>query len=57
MTGHTGSAYGVYSAMFFEPEKRFGFVMITNGCNPVRKDGYTLIQRDVIRALYKIFIK
>jgi CubicO group peptidase (beta-lactamase class C family) len=57
MTGHTGSAYGLYSAMFFEPEKRFGFVMITNGCNPVRKDGYTLIQRDVIRALYKIFVR
>ena len=24
MVGHTGSAYGLYSAMYFEPEKKFG---------------------------------
>lgn len=57
MTGHTGSAYGLYSAMFFEPEKRFGFVMITNGYKPEYKDGFTVIQGDVIRELYNIFIK
>ena len=57
MTGHTGSAYGLYSAMFFEPVKGFGFVMMTNGCNPVYKDGFTEIQGDVIRALYDVFVK
>jgi len=57
MTGHTGSAYGVYSAMFFNPEKKFGIVMMTNGCTAVYKDGFTQIQRDVERALYKIFIE
>jgi CubicO group peptidase (beta-lactamase class C family) len=57
MVGHTGSAYGLYSAMFFEPEKRFGFVMMTNGCPPEYKDGFTVIQGDVIRALYEVFIK
>jgi len=56
MTGHTGSAYGVYSAMFFNPEKRFGIVMMTNGCPPVYKNGFTVIQGDVIRALYNIYI-
>ncbi|HRT33876.1 MAG TPA: serine hydrolase domain-containing protein [Bacteroidales bacterium] len=56
MTGHTGSAYGVYSAMFFNPDKRFGIVMMTNGCPPVYKDGFTVIQGEVIRALYNIFI-
>lgn len=56
MTGHTGSAYGVYSAMFFNPESKFGIVMITNGCPPVYKNGFTVIQRDVINALYNIFI-
>ena len=34
MTGHTGSAYGLYSAMFFNPKEKFGIVVITNGCNP-----------------------
>ena len=57
MVGHTGSAYGLYSAMFFEPNKKFGFVMMTNGCDPVYKDGFTVIQGDVIRALYDIYIK
>lgn len=57
MVGHTGSAYGLYSAMFFEPDKKFGFVMMTNGCSVVYKDGYTTIQGDVIRALYKIFVQ
>ncbi len=56
LNGHTGSAYGLYSAMFFEPHKRYGFVMATNGCNPVYREGYTVIQADVIRALYRIFI-
>src|SRR5690606_29949368 len=33
MVGHTGSAYGLYSSMFFHPEEKFGLVVITNGCN------------------------
>lgn len=57
MTGHTGSAYGLYSAMFFEPTKGFGFVMMTNGCKPEYKDGFTAIQLEVIRALYDVFVK
>ena len=31
LTGHTGSAYGLYSSMFFDAEKKYGFVVITNG--------------------------
>jgi CubicO group peptidase (beta-lactamase class C family) len=57
MIGHTGSAYGLYSAMFFEPEKKFGIVLMTNGCKPVYEGGFVTIQTDVARALYNIFIK
>lgn len=56
MVGHTGSAYGLYSAMFFEPAKKFGIVMMTNGCKPIYKNGFTTIQGETIRALYNIFI-
>ncbi len=56
MVGHTGSAYGLYSAMFFEPNKKFGIVMMTNGCKPIYKNGFTTIQGETIRALYNIFI-
>jgi len=55
MKGHTGSAYGLLSAMFFNPEKKYGFVMMTNGVQPGRSE-YG-IQADVVRALYKIFIE
>jgi hypothetical protein len=51
MKGHTGSAYGLLSAMYFEPDKKFGFIMMTNGVAP-RSD----IQNRVVRVLYNIFI-
>ena len=58
LKGHTGSAYGLYSAMFFEPDKKFGFIMMTNGCPEKRSDnGFLTIQSEVINALYEIFIK
>ena len=60
MTGHTGSAYGLYSAMFFQKEKKFGFVVLCNGCNtsiPRRDNGFMPIQTDVINALYELFIR
>lgn len=31
LTGHTGGAYGMRSAMFFNPEEKYGFVVISNG--------------------------
>lgn len=60
MTGHTGSAYGVYSAMYFDPEKKFGFVMMTNGTTSeytVYKNGFAPIQREAMNILYKVYIK
>lgn len=60
MVGHTGSAYGLYSAMFFEPEKKFGFVMMTNGTTPdyaTYADDFAPVQRDVVRILYDVFME
>lgn len=57
MKGHTGSAYGLYSAMFFEPKEKFGFVVITNGCNPLYTDGINSVLRKTINSLYNNFIK
>ena len=56
MTGHTGSAYGLYSAMFFQPKEKFGMVVITNGCNPVYTDDINAVLR-TINSLYNNFIK
>ncbi|SEB10480.1 serine hydrolase domain-containing protein [Pedobacter hartonius] len=57
MTGHTGSAYGLYSAMFFQPKEKFGIVVITNGCSPLYTDGFNEVLRVTINSLYANFIK
>lgn len=57
LTGHTGSAYGLYSAMFFDPKEKFGIVVITNGCNPMYKDGYNLVIKKAVNSLYEGLIK
>ncbi len=33
LVGHTGGAYGLRSAMFFNPEEKYGLVMMCSGCN------------------------
>ncbi|MBP3944485.1 beta-lactamase family protein [Sphingobacteriaceae bacterium WQ 2009] len=50
LIGHTGSAYGLYSAMFFHPKEKFGIVVITNGC----VTGYTNDSNDFIREAIQV---
>ena len=57
MKGHTGSAYGLYSAMFFNPEEKFGIVVITNGCNSVYESGMNSVTKAVLLSLYNNLIK
>ena len=57
MVGHTGSAYGLYSAMFFHPKEKFGIVVITNGCNPTYTKGINDVLRAGVNSLYENFIK
>lgn len=57
MIGHTGTAYGLYSAMFFHPKEKFGFVVITNGCQPSYTDGMNTLLKSTIQSLYKNFIQ
>lgn len=57
MTGHTGSAYGLYSIMFFNPEKKFGIVVITNGSDPKGTDGFSSVLKPATLSLYNHFIK
>ncbi len=57
MKGHTGSAYGLYSAMFFEPKEKFGIVVITNGCNATYSNGYCDAIKESINCLYDNLIR
>jgi CubicO group peptidase (beta-lactamase class C family) len=56
LTGHTGSAYGLYSTMFFEPIEKFGIVVISNGCNPVYDNGFNAFMKNTVNSLYKNLI-
>lgn len=55
--GHTGSAYGLYSMMIFDPRKKWGIVAITNGCNPVYRDGYVEFLSKTVNQLYQEIIE
>lgn len=57
LKGHTGSAYGLYSMMFFSPEEKFGLVLITNGCDPKRSEGHIEFLKLSARSLYEQWIK
>jgi CubicO group peptidase (beta-lactamase class C family) len=52
LTGHTGSAYGLFSAMFFDPKKKYGIVVISNGCHPEYKGGYNHVIKRTLNVLY-----
>jgi len=56
LTGHTGSAYGLFSTMFFEPNEKFGIVVISNGCNPVYDNGFNAFMKNTVNSLYKNLI-
>ena len=57
LTGHTGVAYGLYSAMFFDPKEKWGIVVITNGCDPRYDNGYNAFIRQMVNHLYEQFIQ
>lgn len=57
LKGHTGSAYGLYSAMFFHPKKKFGIVVITNGCNCGYTNGINDVLRTTVNSLYNNLIR
>jgi CubicO group peptidase (beta-lactamase class C family) len=56
LVGHTGSAYGLYSALFFNPAEKYGFVVISNGCDPTEEDGYIRVIRRAIQILHEEWI-
>lgn len=56
LKGHTGSAYGLYSTMFFNPKEKFGIVIITNGINATYTDDFPDFSRAAINSLYQNFI-
>jgi len=57
LTGHTGSAYGLNSALFFDSSTKNGMIVICNGSKVTYKEGYPLIIREALQLLYEEFLK
>ncbi|WP_266205175.1 serine hydrolase domain-containing protein [Pontibacter kalidii] len=57
LKGHTGSAYGLYSAMFFHPKEKFGIVVITNGCSAPESDELNKVIVETVNSLYQTIVK
>lgn len=51
LVGHTGGAYGLRSAMFFNPAEKYGFTVICSGTNDNK------ILYDVVSRMYECFVK
>ena len=58
MIGHTGSAYGVYTSMFWDKDRNFGFIVMTNGCNAKydNEHNFMAIHTDCVAAMHKYFV-
>lgn len=57
MIGHTGSAYGLYSIMFFEPKEKIGFIVISNGCDTKTINGFNAVLHQTVNSLYDNLIR
>ena len=53
MKGHTGSAYGLQSLMYFDPSDGSGIVVISNGCDPANTGGFNTVMLKAANILYK----
>jgi len=56
LVGHTGGAYGLRSAMFFDPERKCGMVMISNGCGQYLDEDDGVIE-NALRIMYRHFLE
>lgn len=54
--GMTGGSHGIHSLFFFNPKKKYGFVVICNGCNSKWGNGGDMNYK-IVETLYNHFIK
>ena len=56
LEGMVGCGWGVHSSMLFNAEKKYGFVVICNGCTSNASDGQNM-NTEIIQRLYKYLLK
>ena len=54
--GHQGLSNGVLCSLYFDPETRFVFALVTNGCNvKAKQDRICLLSRDLFGLMWSSF--
>lgn len=56
LEGMVGCGWGIHSSMLFNSAKKYGFVVICNGCTSKAKDGQNM-NTEIIQKLYKYLVK
>lgn len=55
--GHQGLANGVLCSLYFDPETRFVFALVTNGCNVKMKDDRICrLSRNLFELLWEEYV-
>ena len=55
--GHQGLANGVLCSLYFDPDTRFVFTLLTNGCNVnAKQDHICLLSRDLFSMMWSSFV-
>lgn len=57
LVGMVGDAHGVHSTMLFDPNGKFGFIVICNGCTTPSSSAGQTMNTEIIQRLYKYIIK
>ena len=55
MYGHQGLADGVLCNLYFDPESRFVFVLVTNGCNSAKDHWIGILTRSLFNLLWETY--
>jgi len=56
--GHSGSAYGLLSSFYYNPEEGYGFVVIINGIQNMSTSGaFFKVEKEIIQLLYDRIIE
>ena len=54
--GHQGLANGVLCSLYFDPETRFVFALLTNGCNVnAKRDHICMLARDLFALMWSSY--
>ncbi|MDY3032364.1 MAG: serine hydrolase domain-containing protein [Odoribacter sp.] len=56
MYGHTGYAYGIYTSLIYNPDRKYGFIIFCNGVMTDYANALLTLHAPIIKVLYESYI-